>query len=325
MTIAAIAYDAGASELICAYIKAHQKSATWQIYAKKEEPFFSIATREKLQIRPLETFTFKGIDALFIGTGWKVGEILHHIREAKKCHIPTFAFLDHWSNYKKRFGYPDERWRENLPDFIVVSDDRAFDLAKKLDFDNIIQIKNYYLSKQIDNLPLVESNKQLLFLSEPTQEVALKHYGNKGYWGFSQYSALEDILEHFDFFTCRGLSIRLHPSEKKHHYHKVLKKFPHIKYEIHDALLIPIERDLLRAKFIVGLDTMALYSAALMHKPLISYLPSNNREFLLPLPSSHQLRNLDHLNPSHLKPLDMLLSHKERPFEDIVRCIKDFR
>ena len=325
MIIAVTAHDAGASELLCAYIKAHPKGVHWKLFAKNNSPFFSIASRENLHVDSLDALDFCTIDALFIGTGWQVDETINTIHKAKQHIIPTFAFLDHWSNYKKRFGYPDKMWRENLSDFMMVSDDRAFNLAKKLHFDKVIQIKNYYLAAQLDNLPLVENSEQLLFLSEPTQEVALKHYGNKHYWGFTQYSALENILDCFDFFTCSSLSIRLHPSETKHHYYSVLKKYPYIKYEIHDASFIPLQNDLLRAKFIVGLDTMALYSAALMHKPLISYLPSQNRDFLLPLPSSHQLRKLDNLTPLHLEPLRMQLSHKETPFEAIVQYIKDFR
>jgi hypothetical protein len=54
------------------------------------------------------------------------------------------------------------------------------------------------------------------------------------------------------------------------------------------------------AKIIMGFDTMALYTAALLEKTVLSYLPSSNRAFLLPLPKHLQLRTLHSLNVSQL-------------------------
>jgi hypothetical protein len=73
-----------------------------------------------------------------------------------------------------------------------------------------------------------------------------------------------------------------------------------VRVQINDAKTFDLTDQLLMAKIILGFDTMALYTAALMGKTVISYLPSHNREFLLPLPSQIQLRTLNSLKISQL-------------------------
>jgi hypothetical protein len=234
--------------------------------------------------------------------------------------------LDHWSAYRERFSYPDKDWKEKLPDFTIVSDNKAFALAQEYDFPHLLRVNNFYLQNQLDILRTLQTAEtdNLLFLSEPTDKVALSTYGDSNYWGFTQDSALEEILINFEKFNCSGLHIRLHPSEKGHHYSKVLNKFPDIKSQVYPSDFYPIEKDLLRSKLVIGFDTMALYTAALIGKPVISYLPSQNREFFLPLPSSHQLRSLNELKPEHLQPISLELDSGGIEFATVTQLIKGF-
>jgi hypothetical protein len=324
LKIAVVAHDAGASEILVAFIKEHLEQAKWTLYAPYGSAFESIAQREGLPTQG--ALDLYGFDALFFGTGWQEKIESEFVKEAKRSGIPSFAFLDHWSSYRERFGYPDERWRRNLPNYVIVSDEKAEQLAKQFALAEVLRVNNFYLHKQIRHAfeEEVTASDNLLFLSEPTDQVALSTYKDSNYWGFTQYSALEEVLKNFEKFECRGLHIRLHPAEKQHAYAKVLKKFPHIKSQIYPAAFYPLEKDLLRAKVIIGFDTMALYTAALLNKPVISYLPSNNREFFLPLPVSHQLRNLDKLNPRHLTPLALELESNGMAFAFILEQIKGF-
>lgn len=325
MKIAVVSHDAGSSEIICAFIKKHIDQSEWILYAKKGSPFHNIALRETLQVST--HLNLKNCDALFFGTGWQEKTERLFIQQAKSLGIPCFAFMDHWSSYRERFGYPEDAWEKNLPDFTVLSDKKAETIANNYAFPHPIRVDNFYLQNQLThaNAEKVSKIDNLLFLSEPTDEVALATYGDKDYWGFTQNSALEDILKNFEKFECSGLHIRLHPSENKHQYTAVLKKFPHIKSQIYPADFVPIEKDLLRSKVIIGFDTMALYTAALLHKPVISYLPSDNREFLLPLPASHQLRDLSRITPEHLKPLHLSLTSDGINFAAIEQLIKGFK
>jgi len=323
--IAVVAHDAGASELILAYIQQHRSQADWVLCAKKASPFEKLAHKKgfKTQI----DLEIQAYDALFFGTGWKEHVERPYVIEAKKRGVPSFVFLDHWSAYRERFSYPDKHWRDKLPDFTVVSDKKAFALAQEYDFPHLLLVDNFYLQNQLSILRTLQTAEtdNLLFLSEPTDKVALSTYGDSNYWGFTQDSALEEILKNFEKFNCSGLHIRLHPSEKGHHYNKVLNKFPHIKSQVYPSDFYPIEKDLLRSKLVIGFDTMALYTAALLGKPVISYLPSQNREFSLPLPSSHQLRSLNGLKPEHLQPISLELHSGGIEFAVIEQSIKEFR
>ncbi len=324
MKIAVVSHDAGGSELLTAYIKKHIDDAQWSLFAKKNSPFEDIAHRNGLDTH--HELDISGFDALFFTTGWQEKVERVFVQKARQLGIPTFAFLDHWSSYRERFDYPNKAWKKNLPDFTVLSDKKAERIANEYNFPHPLRIDNIYLHNQLTHSHAEEISvtDNLLFLSEPTDAVAEATYGDKNYWGFTQESALVEILKHFKKFNCSGLHIRLHPSEKKHQYNSILKKFPQIKSQIYPADFFPLEKDLLRSKLIIGFDTMALYTAALLGKPVISYLPSTNREFLLPLPGSHQLRNLDNMTPKHLKPLDISLESNGMKFAEIKELIKGF-
>ncbi|MCX6074651.1 MAG: Gfo/Idh/MocA family oxidoreductase [Campylobacterales bacterium] len=309
MTFAAIAHDAGSSELICAFIHHHYNLADWHIFALPDSPMATICLRENIPFIPIGDVEVQlsaiKLDVLLFGTGWQEKIERPYVTYCKKHAIPTVAFLDHWSNYRERFGYPAMGWEENCGDFTAVHDEKAYTLALSLKLPNVIKLPNFYLQDLIkrDENHSIDPNENLLFLSEPTDEVAKRTYGDKNYWGFTQYTALEDILKNFDRFKCEGLTIRLHPSETSAGFKKILNRFPHIHVQINDAKTFDLTDQLLGAKMIIGFDTMALYIATLLGKAVISYLPSKNREFLLPLPITQQLRSLNFPMAKNLKAL----------------------
>jgi predicted dehydrogenase len=313
ITIAVIAHDAGSSELICAFIHHHYNLADWHIFAFPDSPMATICLRENIPFTPIGDANkqLESIhpDVLLFGTGWQEKIERPYVTYCKKHAIPTVAFLDHWSNYRERFGYPNRGWEENCGDFTAVHDEKAYTIALSLNLPNVIKLPNFYLQDLINKQKnhAVFSNDNLLFLSEPTDEVAKRTYGDENYWGFTQYTALEDILNNFEHFECEGLTIRLHPSETSAGFKKILKKFPHIRVQINDAKTFDLTAQLLGARMIIGFDTMALYIAALLGKSVISYLPSTNRDFLLPLPSTQQVRSLNFLKPSMAKNLKALI------------------
>lgn len=306
MTIAVVSHDAGSSELLCSLIAKHRHDVIWQIFAHPKSPMAIICERNTLPFisisdatQQLETLK---PDALFFGTGWQEKVERPYVTYCKKHAIPTVAFLDHWSSYRERFGYPYEEWGKNCGNFTAVHDEKAFELATVLKLPRPIALPNLYLKKLVEDAKekKITPTQNLLFLSEPTDAVAKQMHGDENYWGFTQYTALEDILKHFERFECAGLTIRLHPSETSSGFKKILKKYPHIRVQINDARTFDLTHQLLSAKIILGFDTMALHTAALMGKSVISYLPSKNRDFLLPLPSQIQLRTLNSLKAKQL-------------------------
>ena len=306
MNIAVVSHDAGSSELICAFIQEYRTKATWYIFAKTASPMATICKRYNLPYAPMadaaEQLEEIHPDLLLFGTGWQDKCEQPYVHYCKMDGIPTVAFLDHWSNYRERFGYPNGGWEENLGDFTAVHDERAYTLALELKLPNPLKLPNHYLIRLIEDAMLrkAEVGKTLLFLSEPTDSVAEKTYGDPLYWGFTQYTALEDILEHFEDFQCENLIIRLHPSEMSSNYDAILLRYPNISVQMHESHSADLIDELLCAKVIIGFDTMALYIAALLGKPIISYLPTKERKFLLPLPTNRQLNHLNNLSPELL-------------------------
>ncbi len=329
MTFAVVGNDAGGAELLCAFIKKYLTQASWHIFSLPSSPMDKIAQREGLHVSyigdiktQLYTLNF---DALLFATGWQEKPEREFVKYAKIHHIPSFTFLDHWSNYRERFEYPKEGWEENLPNFTVVHDEKALSLAKEFKLPHPLAIPNFYLKNLIATTPKQTELSTLLFLGEPTDKVAKTHYNDENYWGFTQYSALSMICDNFEKFHCDSLSIRLHPSERASGYKKVLKKYPHIKSRINDASIFELNAQLMQAKMIIGFDTMALYIAAHLAKALVSFLPSQNREFLLPLPPSHQIRNLSQLKPLHVKPLHLKTEDFGMDFASFEQLIKEFK
>jgi len=328
MTFAVISHDAGSSELLCAFIHQHRQDAQWHIFATPSSPMATICERLKLSFIPIgdpsEQLNAIHPDALLFGTGWQKKIERPYLHYCKEHQIPTVAFLDHWSNYRERFGYPDGGWEANLADFTAVHDEKALRLATFFGLPHPISLPNFFLLQVIGGVSnrSVTADNRLLFLSEPTDAVAKQTYGDPAYWGFTQYSALEDILKHFDLFGCAELTIRLHPSENASDFRTLLQKYPHIRIQINDAKTFELTDQLLCSKIIIGFDTMALYIAALLNKAVISYLPSTHREFFLPLPAERQLRSLSGVNPEILNPLHLNIGTFGIDFASFIHLLK---
>jgi hypothetical protein len=230
MTFAVVSHDAGCSELLCALISQHLSDAAWHIFTHLQSPMAIICERYHLPYTPIDNaiqqLEILKPDALLFGTGWQERVERPYVTYCKQHAIPTVAFLDHWSSYRERFGYPEVNWEENCGNFTAVHDEKALKLALNFHLPHPIALPNLYLKKLIADAKakVITPTQNLLFLSEPTDAVAKSTHGDENYWGFTQYTALEDILKHFDKFECAGLTIRLHPSETSSGFKKILKK-----------------------------------------------------------------------------------------------------
>lgn len=261
------------------------------IQAKKLEHFWCeiASTKEDIEAK-LSTF---GPSIVAYGTGWQNHLEYHFLEYANTHHLPSIAFLDHWIHYRERFGYPKNHWENNLPSFIAVHDATSEHKAKELGLPNVVPIKNYALLAQLKAYkPLGQSNT-LLFLSEPTAKVAKASFGDALFWGFTEKEVFEEILTCKATLGCENILIRLHPSDTPETY-KAIE--PTITFSQSSLL-----EDIAKAKIIIGIDTIALYTAYLLGKKVISYIPSDKRECCVPLPKANQLKRLEHFNPLQLE------------------------
>ena len=94
-------------------------------------------------------------ELLISGTGWE-SNLEHNARKkASQANIYSVAVIDHWVNYKLRFG--DQQ--TILPNEIVT-DKYAFDLAKNISRDTNKTLPNYYLEDITKKIKYLDSNKE---------------------------------------------------------------------------------------------------------------------------------------------------------------------
>ena len=305
MKIAVFAHDAGASEILLELIKASVSVGEFRIFSLKDSPCYKLVMAKELahlwcEITPeniTQTLTSFAPSWVLYGTGWQNHLEYDFLAYAKANTLPSVAFLDHWTNYKERFGYPQKGWEEHLPSFIATHDPHSYALATKLDLPHIIGIKNYALLKQLDEAKSVLQNtpeeNRLLFLSEPTTDVAKRTFNDPYFWGFTEKEVFEDILNNKALFHCDEMTLRLHPSDTATTYQTI---DPSISLSQNSLI-----EDIAKASIIIGIDTVALYTAFLLGKKVISYVPSNKRHCSVPLQHTNQLKTFEGFELTHLQ------------------------
>ncbi|MDY0264032.1 MAG: hypothetical protein RBR12_02510 [Sulfurospirillum cavolei] len=305
--IALFAHDAGGADILLELLKASLPVGEFRIFSLADSPCYTLIKAKKLEHLWCEiTSERSDIESklasffpsiILYGTGWQNHLEYHFLAYAKAHTIPSIAFLDHWTNYRERFGYPEKNWEHNLPSFIAAHDQTSFDKAQSFGLPNVIAIKHYALATQLKEaqnvLGRIQESDTLLFLSEPTAKVATRSFGDAYAWGFTEKEVFEDILTCKEKFGCKNILIRLHPSDTPECYQAI---DPHAEFS-HATLL----EDIARSKMVVGIDTVALYTAYLLDKYALSYIPSPKRECCVPLPKKNQLTTFDHFSLNQLE------------------------
>ena len=302
--IAIFAHDAGGSEILLELLKASLYVGEFRVFCTNNSPCHILIENKKLAnyqeiIEPTKKFIFSKLvlfkpDIVLYSTGWQNHFEYYFLDYARKNNLPSVAFLDNWTNFRERFGYPDANWQKNFPDFIATHDKYSQESASKQGLKNPITIKNYSLEKKLNEYKkLTKKEDTLLFLSEPTAKVAKKTYGDSNYWGFNEKDTLKAILQYQKKSTCSKIVVRLHPSEESKAYKEL---DPNITISSNSLL-----KDISDAKLVIGLDTSVLHLAFLLGKKVISFMPSMKRDFHVPLPKSNQTRSLENFDIKKIK------------------------
>lgn len=305
--ILVVAHDAGEANILSSLIKKYRKDFNWisclagpakDIFLRKKIDLYTDLVDVKnnnvdnlvKSLRP---------DLILTGTGKGSDSKIDFIRAGQKNNIKTASFLDHWCNYKERFGYPG-KWRVNLPDLILVGDKWAYKVALKNGFPQktLIQVENPYFEEIIKEAKRIKKKRikrkrdnkiKILYVSEPIYIHALKEYNDPYYWGYTEYEVLKDLFKIIKLVQTNlllELKVRLHPAERTNKYSKLLKnkkyqgirKFILISKPAVNSLL----NDCIKADVVIGSATMALVVALLIGKKAISYIPANKQ--VCPLP-----------------------------------------
>jgi len=310
LNIDVVAFDAGGAELLSSMVKHESGKYNWRLIASDNSPAKVIFERKNLSKLIYNKSDSKSIsnlwdrskpDYLFCGTSTN-GYELPFIIEARRRGISSVAFLDHWINYRERFGYPETDWEKNKPDFFALSDNRAYAKAGELNLGPPLRIKNYYIADLLSVLGRfkadVSKKKSLLFISEAIEEHCRLKYNDPGYEGYTQTQVLTEVLDSFQSISekwqIENIIIRLHPAEAPDKFDYLKNNFPDIEISIEKPGDKPLNESVATAKAVIGIKSMALLIAFLLNKPVLSYLPID-QQCSLPLPEkccTNDLRNI---------------------------------
>lgn len=294
-SILVLTNDAGASENIAHLLLTQKETAIWKTYLLDGSPAQKIFTKLHIQFDIMNSVNDLNIivskikpDIILYGTGWQVDFSAAVQNIIKNSNIKSIALIDHWTNYQQRFS-------ENcLAKNIIVMDNVAKKIATN-SFEkttNIIQLENYFLSHLQNSYKSINKTtaNSIVFISEPTSIIAKKNLGDKNAYGFTEYSALSEIIDFFDDIT-----IRLHPSDDEHKYDDLIFMYKDKKI----TLIRPYDEDLVqtlsKSKLTMGFDGMALFISYVFGIDTISYLPKGIRKICIPIPKHYVIKNLKEL------------------------------
>ena len=282
-----IAHDAGGANILSALMKKYEKKYQWS--GCVEGPAQAIFDRKDFvgghQLNQLFDLS---PDLVLTATSWGSTLEIDAIKKARQLGIPTASFLDHWCNYRARFG-SSLQWKKNLPDYILTGDAWAYQQAVKESFPRgkLHKVENPYwanMRDQIKNARLQGDKKKktgrinVLYLSSPIADHARKEYGSEHHWGFNEYDQVEDLLAVIDNQQELNLCIRLHPSENRDKY----ARFFHPRLSISFPSSASLVDDCMKADVLIGCDTLALVVGLLTGGKVISYFKGKKLKSTLP-------------------------------------------
>ena len=282
--ILVVCHDAGGAEVVSAWVKKNLRR--YHVVCLAVGPAQTIFRRKGLGRYLLTDVSaakemMRGMsidDSVITGTGWASDVERKFIGYAKKRGIKTASYLDHWVNYRERFGYPGENWQTGLPDEVWVGDLHALRLACRL-FGTMTAVKyvpnaywpdlrrSYQAAKRASKRP----SDSLLFIDEP---IAAKE-------GFNEFVVLQKLLDYLvsKNIKCRVI-IRLHPSQPAHKYDTIIKTYrSRVRFRKAAKTFV---QDLIVAKLVIGMQSMAMVNAALCGKQTVSFIP--NADANCPMP-----------------------------------------
>jgi hypothetical protein len=275
-----LAHDAGGAEVLSSYVSRNPGNYIFCLKGPSEKIF-----RKKLgNIKnTILNSALEKCNELLCGTGWQTNFEYDAICKAKEIGVKSIAFLDHWVNYEERFV---RNGVKVLPDELWVGDHYALEIANKT-FGTSVVIKYvespYFLDikAELDAIQQPDNSDSILYVCEPIAAHALKRYGKEDYWGYTEFDALRFFLDNIKSIDedVKKVIVRPHPSEDVHKYDKLLTGYKlNIVVSRENSLLTQV----VNSKVIVGCQSMAMVVGVLAGKKVVSSIPVETVNYLLP-------------------------------------------
>ncbi len=300
--ILVVCHDAGPGQIISAYVKKHMHVS--RFYCLVSGPAQKIFSRKGLshfiisKARELALLESEAIDTALCGTSWISNLEREAMRRARAKGIKSVVYLDHWTNYRERFGYPRKNWKENMPDELWVGDTHALKLAKRYFKSHISRLvpNAYFQEIKAEYRSIRRRTKarvsDILFMSEPTM-LAHKTFYEAGYM-YDEMDILKKVLDYLSKKNVRNaIAICYHPAEKKGKYNALLARYRGtLRFRKQDKNIL---NDFAQAKLVIGRRSMALALAALCGRNVVSYIPDRKVAFPLPFKKIIKIRDINRL------------------------------
>ena len=281
--ILVVCHDAGGAEIVSNYVESETQNNL--IYCVKGPAIKIFKKNLKNFKNNNKILNFSKIKKLIIGTSIKSKHEIEYLKKAKKFNIQTVCFLDHWTNYKRKLT---SNKKLILPNKFLVGDIHAKKLAKKIfPKTKIYLIDNPYFKKLAFKIRKIKkkiyNSRNILYLTEPLRSQAKYFYNDYRYYGYDEFSALENFLKYISIFKDKipySIRVRLHPSENKKKYNKIFKKYKNLKLRL--STQPDLLKDIISSNYLIGCETTALVIGLIAKKKVFCSIPKGGKKSNLP-------------------------------------------
>ncbi len=268
------AHDVGAANIIFSFIEKYKHHNYFYNLEGPAKKFFLKKEYKNYHLDEIPDSP----DFLISGTGWQTDHEHLARKHFYSKNLYVITVIDHWVNYPERFKKDKDGIFANE---IWVTDKKALAKARnELSFKNIKLIKNYYLDNIVNKIKrnISLETESILYLSEP-----IRHEEGKEFDYLNFFFKSIDLLNIGD----RKIIFRLHPTEHEDKYKDFLSN---CSKEIKIDRKRNVEDSIIASKYIFGIQSMALYTAALAGKTSFTVLMTDDQELVLPSDGITELR-----------------------------------
>lgn len=291
-----VAHDAGGAEILSLWAKQHLN----HIVAVLEGPAISVFDNNLTSVRNMGFSEAMALSfPVITGTSWQSDLEKRALFFATQHNIPCFAILDHWVNYKERLLYngtnlhPSEVWC--FDDFAKAKAETDFPYLTIRQYDNpyLNAVRHEFSLHTMPPKKSLGTATSALYLAESIDshmKLAADCRSD------TSFLAERQIFQYFlsrckkAFPSLQRITVRPHPAHK-------LEELSWMygcctSYNLRISNCVSLTESILNHDLILGLETMAMVVALQAGKHVITVMPPNTRQCVLPFPEIQYLSKL---------------------------------
>ena len=296
--------DPGGANVIAATIRRLPRGATYRLFTD-QQGYRVPALAERYEVVDLASvpnvFSAGRPDVVFTGTSITSDLELHFIREGSARGCRTAAVIDHWTNFSRRFRWPDGK--RELPDVVLVPDSAASSMAAadglpasrlrvygQPHFTDAASFRpattrgEFWRGSDVD-----PASKVVLFLSDALTETAGSEELAEAQFGYTESAICAHVLDALAGHPEVTVVVRPHPKERPGKFVASLNP-PRMTL----APTAPLWETIAHSDHVIGMFSSAIVEAAALGKlPLRVEIGAGGRDFLPVPPGLYFARVVD--------------------------------